>query len=130
LFLGIVARAQAEKMTTSGAVHGGQTAGFLRADEEEGEALIEHLMREEPEVGRPVEVLLAVADAGRAVSEREPEGGVIESLLGGDEEAEPEPERYAEPEPEGARGEGGERCGDEVDRSVIDSLLDEPERDR
>ncbi len=47
LFLGIVEKAQTEKASTSGAMHGGSTAAFLRADEEsvdQGEALIDSLM--------------------------------------------------------------------------------------
>jgi hypothetical protein len=52
LFLDIVQKAQAEKASTSGAMHGGQTAAFLKAQEDEGvggEALIDSLVRAEPE---------------------------------------------------------------------------------
>ncbi len=44
LFLDIVDRAQSEQLTTSGAVHGGETASFLKGDESEGETLIDELV--------------------------------------------------------------------------------------
>lgn len=126
LFLGIVARAQAEKMTTSGAMHGGTTAEFLRADEEEGEALIEQLMRDEP-TGRSVDELLAEADAeGESpLAERDEERSVVDALMSDDEAVEPvreEPREEPEAEPDSASG---------PDRGLIDSLLDddtEPQR--
>lgn len=57
-FLEIVEKAREEQVETSGAVHGGETAGFLRAEDEEGEAVIDTLLREEeaPLRARAVEV--------------------------------------------------------------------------
>ncbi len=126
LFLGIVEKAQAERMSTSGAMQGGVTAEFLRADEEEGEALIENLMREEP-VGRPVDELLAEAD-----SPQEPlpaddgsDRDLIDALVSDTDDA---PPRSHSDESHDLSNDD-ERSSpvqreDDVDRSVIDSLLD------
>ena len=46
LFMGIVQKAVEEHVVNEGAVHGGETAAFLRDDEEEGDVLIESLQRE------------------------------------------------------------------------------------
>tara|TARA_R110002073_G_scaffold275332_1_gene439010 strand:+ start:187650 stop:188996 length:1347 start_codon:yes stop_codon:yes gene_type:complete len=48
LFLGVVERAQSEKASTSGAMHGGSTASFLKAEEDEqhGDALIDSLLKD------------------------------------------------------------------------------------
>ena len=52
LFLDIVERAKAEQLATSGATAGGETASFLR-EEEQGEALIDKLVRSEPAAPAP-----------------------------------------------------------------------------
>ena len=52
LFLDIVERARQEQVETAGAVHGGETAAFLRAEEREGEQLIESLVTEESPPGK------------------------------------------------------------------------------
>ncbi len=127
LFLGIVAKAQAERMSTSGAMHGGETAEFLRADEEEGQALIEQLMREEEPIAPTVEDLLADAEQVHASGSTpvEPEQQVIESLLADESPVdeptetlvEPVAEQQVDASPKPARE-------DDVDRSMIDSLLD------
>lgn len=124
LFLGIVEKAQAERMSTSGAMQGGLTAEFLRADEVEGEALIENLMREEP-VGRPVEDLLAEADGTRP--ELPEDGGsdrdLIDELMAEETPARsPEPTSGDEVKPDADTPES------DVDRSVIDALLDDEAR--
>lgn len=49
LFLEIVERARAAQVSTSGATAGGATAGFLRAEAAQGEALIDRLVAGEPE---------------------------------------------------------------------------------
>ena len=107
-------------------MHGGATAEFLRADEEEGQALIEQLMREEPS-GRSVDALLAEADAPREAPplERDDEQGVIDALMTEEEPvASSDDAAGDEPAPED-RPESG------PDRSLIDSLLDdETERER
>ncbi|RMH12048.1 MAG: ABC transporter ATP-binding protein [Planctomycetota bacterium] len=125
LFLGIVERAQAERASTSGAMHGGETAAFLRGEEEaEGEELIARLVSDEP---RPVDELLAEAAAAASSSARgkqehddglEHRDEVIESLLKDDSESVPEPE-----EPEVAADPEKPTASD-IDRGLIDSLLD------
>jgi len=109
LFLKIVEDAQAERLETAGATHGGMTAEFLRSstssDEPvEGEALISDLVRGEPEP-EPTQA---------KQPELKPETvdeAVVEELL--EEETKPEAEA-ADPE---------------VDLGMIGSLMDEPEGD-
>lgn len=109
LFLKIVEDAQAERLETAGATHGGMTADFLRsaADAEEvaeGDALISDLVREEPK-----------PEPERAAeTEPEPEtveDAVVEELL----EEEPKP-KAVEADPA-------------VDLGMIGSLMDEPDED-
>jgi ABC-2 type transport system ATP-binding protein len=45
LFVGIVEQARAERLETSGATNAGATAAFLKAEEEQGQALLERLTR-------------------------------------------------------------------------------------
>jgi ABC-2 type transport system ATP-binding protein len=111
LFLGIVERAQQEKLTTSGATHAGQTAAFLRGEagdeEDRGRALIESLSRAEPEpVSEPEQARRPEAT---------PQKDVIESLTRG-------PEAPAESRPAPGPAPSAPRESD-VDRGVIDSLL-------
>lgn len=109
LFLKIVEDAQAERLETAGATHGGATAEFLRSgatgDEPvEGEALISDLVHGEPEP-EPEE-----APKAEPVPETV-DDAVVEELL----EEEPKPEsKSADPE---------------VDLGMIGSLMDEPEDD-
>lgn len=153
LFLDIVARAQAERLATSGATHGGQTAAFLRAqgegegDGESGEAMIRSLV--EAGAGLPpaeVEPAARVegdesgyggpADgAGAARVEAQEAEATIRSLLG-DLVA----ESAADPATERATGSAGAPAGTgpgvasqgprpapppvDVDEDVIGSLLD------
>jgi ABC-2 type transport system ATP-binding protein len=129
LFLGIVAKAQAERMSTSGAMQGGETAEFLRADEEEGQALIEQLMKEEEPIAPTVEELLADAEHVHSDPKPsvDPQQEVIESLMS-DETSEPdlEPSVPKVPVRGHERSEAPEPSPrpDDVDRGVIDSLLD------
>lgn len=109
LFLQIVQDAQAERLETAGATHGGTTAGFLRGDAEpdepvEGEALLSDLVREEPQP-EPEEAPRAQAEP-EAVDE-----DVVSELV--EEEEKPKP-RAAEPS---------------VDMGVIGSLLDDDGQD-
>ncbi|MEQ9095855.1 MAG: ABC transporter ATP-binding protein [Phycisphaerales bacterium] len=109
LFLKIVEDAQAERLETAGAEGGGMTAEFLRAQsvpQDEGEALISDLVREEPpaqaEQEEPVE------------PEPEPESVdevVVEDLI--EDETQPQ---ETEDKPE-------------VDLGVIGSLMDDDEED-
>jgi ABC-2 type transport system ATP-binding protein len=63
LFVGIVEEARNERLATSGAQHGGQTAAFLRGEEQaEGDALIDKLVSSEPE---PAAVREPTRPAGR-----------------------------------------------------------------
>ncbi len=119
LFLGIVEQARAEKTATSGAKEGGSTARFLvagaageAASAEAGEAVIDRLLQTTepapaaaPESGKPV-----------APESVEPEPSVIDELIATDE---PTPEQQSPPP----------TPRQEVDDSVIGSLLDEPDDD-
>ncbi|MBX3374833.1 MAG: ABC transporter ATP-binding protein [Phycisphaeraceae bacterium] len=106
LFLEIVERARREQVATSGAMHGGETAAFLRAEETDGRRLIESLVAGEeppPQAPRP---------AAPAAAPARPE--VIEKLI-----AKAPQERPAASEKTAPRG-----TGRPVDDSVIRSLLD------
>jgi ABC-2 type transport system ATP-binding protein len=114
LFLDIVERARVEQVATSGAMHGGQTAAFLRG-EGAGEELIESLVREEvPEKphGRVLEV------AATRPREEKVRDEVLSQLVGGRK-----PGQAAQPRAREA-GRTPEAPKD-VDRSLIDSLLSE-----
>lgn len=119
LFLDLVEAARREQAETSGAVHGGATAAFLRAEPEEGESVIDALMSEEPAPVHRATPVAPAAPAGRG----EPEEDVLAELLHEEKTPAPAaaPETTATPE-----------TPQDVDDSVIDSLLgddDEPERD-
>jgi ABC-2 type transport system ATP-binding protein len=115
LFLDIVEEARQEQVATSGAVHGGETAAFLRAEPSEGEALIESLLEErQPEMRAravPVE-----PSEGAAETAPPPTDEVLAELLHEDSE---EPKAEAVP----ARPAAPPQAPQDVDRSVIDSLL-------
>ncbi len=117
LFIEIVERARREQVATSGALHDGQTAAFLRAEEpREGEQLIESLVAEaeaEPS---------SQPDSGQA-PEDDDRDEVLEQLGVEDEPGEKEKSTSADDAPREKDGEPAE----DVDRSVIDSLLDGPE---
>lgn len=122
LFLGIVERAQAERASTSGAMHGGVTAAFLRGEEsKEGQELIESLVRDE-QAERSVESLMAEAAARAPAPGAAEQKRVIESLMQDDQI-----ERAAP----AAQGESVRTDAvEDVDRSVIDALLDEPDEEK
>jgi len=114
LFLDIVEKARAERIETSGIQHGGQTASFLKGDEG-GDALIDRLVKAEDSPAfspRPVQET-PVAPSG-------PDRDLISSLT-----REPEPDAPTSRTP--AR-EVKKIDTSEVDRSVIDSLLDPPDK--
>lgn len=103
LFLDIVEKARAERAETSGAMHGGETASFLKGDES-GEQLIERLVNTpEPAAAEPVKVDAAA-----------PEKDLIGELT---RERPEEAPKAAAPKPVKPVDTS------EVDRSVIDSLL-------
>ncbi|MHC5003225.1 MAG: hypothetical protein ACYTJ0_08885, partial [Planctomycetota bacterium] len=112
LFLEIVERARQEQVQTSGAVEGGGTAAFLRAEEAEGEQLIESLVREEPTERRATEV-----EEARSVA-AEAEEDVLGELLR-------EEEKPAAPRPRAVEAAPRKPKPSDVDESVIDSLLEE-----
>jgi len=119
LFLGIVEKAQVEKASTSGAMHGGSTAAFLRADEEaaqRGDALIDSLLNDADEQAQadpqanPSDTDRLVGDDG--TSDRPHEDSVIGSLMNQDVESATD-DSINDNRPE------------EVDQGVIGSLLDD-----
>ncbi len=121
LFLGIVERAQAEKASTSGAMHGGETAAFLRADSTpEGDELIASLTRDEPSPSNSDEAF--EQSRTRTVSEKATDAS--DSLIS-DLMSEPEPEESSPVEQHEART----APQPQVDRSLIDSLVDTDEAD-
>jgi ABC-2 type transport system ATP-binding protein len=111
LFLDIVDKARAERLETAGAQHGGETAAFLKAQPEEGDRLIESLLRAD-------EPISAAASADEPAPEARREDDVIGSLLKGRDQ----------PPPVQAPRPAAPISTAEVDLGVIDSLL-KPERD-
>lgn len=129
LFLDIVEKARAERLETSGAVHGGQTAAFLRA-EPQGERLIESLVSAASVEPAPPQ---APREAPTTPAPGGPDSDVIGSLVRGERPHEPaRPQEPATPAPPVDTS--------EVDQSVVESLLkgghagtqpeDDPERQR
>jgi ABC-2 type transport system ATP-binding protein len=112
LFMQIVEQARKEQVATSGALHGGQTAAFLRADEAQGEDLIQTLSSDEP--ARPAPVKPQAAPAASTSRDT-----VLAELMGSPEK--PAPRAPVAPAPQAPR---------DVDTSVIDSLLKDQGGDR
>ena len=127
--MGIVENARAEQAATSGAMHGGATASFLKADDTNdgpsGDELIDSLVNAkpaEPSVGdRP-----AAVEGEPATDEPSPADEVLSSLM---EDDTPSPD--ADPA-QGAAAPGGGGTDEparpvvqsDVDDDVIGSLLD------
>lgn len=134
LFLDIVERARAERLETGGAQSGGATASFLRAEEREGESLIDRLVEGEP---APEPAQSAVAGApGGAASPEDRRDEVLGELLDNiyDEPEGQPPASAAAPEDaprpaQAAPSRKRETPAQDVDSSVIDSLLGEDDRD-
>lgn len=127
LFMDIVEKARQEQIATSGVQEGAGTAEFLRADRSEqpeaGEELISTLVEGEDADVRARAVEPDEAEADRASEAEARKEEVLDELLRPEE---PEPqvravEATAAPEP-----------AEEVDQSMIASLLDEeePEKER
>lgn len=122
LFLDIVEKARAERVETHGASHGGDTAAFLKGEDEpeQGEALIDSLVSGEREPPQQT------APAPRPEPEAQPSGpdeDVIEDLV--TDAPEQPPAAQPRRDPKRPRTE-------DVDNSMIDSLLrgrDEDEED-
>jgi ABC-2 type transport system ATP-binding protein len=123
LFLRIVSEANAQQVKTGGAGAGGDVAAFLTGGEQqpaeaEGEAVINDLLDaarpEEPATDQQAEPVEPVD---------QPERQVLDELVtGGFEESEPLTESEGE-DPRAARQQGVE-----MDRSVIDDLLEQDDR--
>lgn len=128
-FLTIVEQARAERIETSGAQAGGETAKFLRG-EEEGEALISRLVEDDDTLPPPE---VESAEDRKAVPSG-PDESVIGDLLGssGDGAGEGEGQDREHAGDEGGqdqpRRESAPLTTEEVDQDVIGSLLGEDAR--
>jgi hypothetical protein len=122
LFIAIVERARAEKISTSGAQHGGQTAAFLRGEgEDQGESLIDRLV-EAGEYSEPAPVARE-AEAPIPARADEPDVDVLNELLA---QAYPEqPQAPAAPAAPAPVMQPGSGVSEDVDLGVIGSLLDD-----
>lgn len=131
LFLDIVERARAERVETGGAQSGGETAAFLRGEDREGDDLIERLVEGEtaPESESVAQTPAAQPESKEAKVERE-RGEVLDELLGqiyDDDAPAPKPAGPVREEPK-RPSERPKAPPADVDRSVIDSLLDDDEK--
>jgi ABC-2 type transport system ATP-binding protein len=130
-FVDLVNRAIAQKVETSGARHGGQTAEFLRAGPEDqgpvGEELIANLLKAEP-TPAPDPTAAATPGGGESAGGK-PASSVDEAAIGRLLEAAPaEPPAPRTPAPQASGGgSGGARPAPQqnVDLSLIGSLLDD-----
>lgn len=119
LFLGIVERARAENAATSGAQKGGSTAAFLRQGEAaptESDEVISRLLsdRDEPTPEAP-------ATAGAAQPTPAAEESIIDALVS----EEPAPEQA----PPASSQTESRQPAEDIDDSIIGSLIDEPDDD-
>lgn len=113
-FLDIVKHAQAARLATSGATHGGATAKFLTESAETGESLIERLTTAEPAPSEPAPEPPKPAGPDESVI------GTLVSAQAPPEPTPPEPARATTPTPPAAGT---------VDRSLIDSLIEREPRE-
>lgn len=134
LFLGIVEQAQKEKASTSGAMHGGLTAAFLRAEEAEkqqGDSLIESLLKDtDQQAAAPVQPTDASPTDPQILNPQDdlalPEPAEDESLIGSLLETEDQP-AAEQTKPEST---SDAKRDQDVDLGVIGSLLDDDESDQ
>ncbi|MCA9278551.1 MAG: ABC transporter ATP-binding protein [Phycisphaeraceae bacterium] len=122
LFLDIVERARAERLETSGATAGGITAAFLSASEAaqiEGDQLIDTLMAEKTPEPTHVEVVEELS-VGKQETQDEA-ATLLENLVNPTEQHPAEPRVEFEDTEHSSSAPSGQV--DNVDRSVIDSLL-------
>ena len=112
LFMGIVEKAMEEQVANAGAVHGGDTAAFLRSDADStGESLIDSLQTEDAQVPlRSVEKIAAPKDAVKDGVKARDE--VLDSLIESHDSSPPEKPSTEVPDTPG-----------DVDSNVIDDLL-------
>lgn len=124
LFIGLVEKAIAERVATSGAMHGGQTATFLKASEAEsqGDALISKLVGAGQQDDRSdVSVQpLATSQIGKG-----PEPDVLRQLL----KTEEEPDTKPRGEVSSTKPAPGAGVSKDVDLGMIGSLLDDETKD-
>ena len=113
-FMELVEQARKEDVSTSGVIHGGQTADFLRAEDARGDELIETLLSEQEQVAPAREV--AQASAAMSPPGQEQRDEVLADLL----QEEPAPAATARTEPTAVP-----EAPKDVDASVIESLLDD-----
>ena len=111
-FMELVEQARKEDVSTSGVIHGGETAEFLRAEDARGDDLIETLLSEQEQVALAREVAQASAATSPPVQEQRDE--VLADLL----QEEPAPTAISRTEPPVAP-----EAPKDVDDSVIESLL-------
>jgi ABC-2 type transport system ATP-binding protein len=114
LFLDIVEKARAERLETAGAQAGGATASFLKAQTDEGDQLIDRLVRAADE---PAPSIAPASQPAPAAAQDD----VIGSLLKGRQEPAPAPAPRA---PSAPAGPAAPIPTTEVDLGVIGSLLD------
>ncbi len=125
LFLDIVAKAQQERLGTSGATHGGETAAFLKG--EDGEQLIDQLLTTEDE--QPAAAVVERLPTAATAPAKGHDTSIIDSLVTGTTPA------AGSTENAGSTGGRSESRADtasasvppardvDVDEGVIDSLL-------
>ncbi|MFZ4574470.1 MAG: ABC transporter ATP-binding protein [Phycisphaerales bacterium] len=114
LFLDIVEQAKAEQVATSGATAGGETASFLKA-EEDGEQLIEGLVNASREESRPA----PIRHVSAPMAPTGPDSNVIGQLL-----RPAEPDKASDVRSPGAPAAPLPTKG--IDLSVIGSLIEKP----
>ncbi len=111
-FMELVEQARKEDVSTSGVIHGGETAEFLRAEDARGDELIETLLTEQEQVAPAREVAQTSAATSPPVQEQRDE--VLADLL----QEEPAPTAISRTAPPPAP-----EAPKDVDDSVIESLL-------
>lgn len=119
-FMELVEKARQEQVETSGVVHGGSTADFLRAEEAEGGDLIESLVSEKEDLDLVEEV--AKNEEKQAQTQEAQRDEVLAELL---DETKTEPETSSA-YPVTAKA---PKPPQDVDESVIDSLLGDMKTD-
>jgi ABC-2 type transport system ATP-binding protein len=116
LFMDIVEKARREQVATSGALHGGETARFLRGEAGEGEEVIGALLQDQ---AAPVRARAKVAPAGaKPAAPQASRDEVLSELLG-----KPAPVPPPVARPRDAAAADSPATPADVDSSIIDSLL-------
>ena len=118
-FMELVEQARQEEVATSGVIHGGGTADFLRAEDARGDQLIDTLVSEQQEVARSREMRGPATAASAPVQEQRDE--VLAELLQEDSTQSAPGRTSPTPTP------SAPKAPKDVDANVIESLLeDEP----